>query len=120
MKERLSFKTLVYVAYGFYILLGLAWFIMVFMFNGHFDYVSAAIVAIFSAQAYFHHKLTNLILGMLTLFFSLFMLLESVYQAKAVHFTGPSLALTSIWVVSLAMSGILVFSYTKLSFKEGQ
>jgi hypothetical protein len=118
MISRIPYKVFVYIAYGFYILIGLIWFALSFVYTGHFDYIAFSIIAVFSVQAYFRHKLTNLILGILTLFFSIFMLLQAVYEARHNHFNTMSVVFVSTWAFSLIMSGILIFSYLRLSFKD--
>lgn len=118
MINRIPYKVLVYIAYSFYILIGLIWFAMSFIYTGHFDYVAFSLIAVFAVQAYFHHRLTNLILGILTMFFSIFMLLQAVYEAKHNNFNALSMVFVGTWVLSIIMSGILLFSYLKLSFKE--
>jgi hypothetical protein len=115
---RIPYNILVYIAYSFYILIGLIWFGLAFMYTGGFDYVAFSIIAVFAVQAYYKHKLTNLILGILTLFFSIFMLLQAVYEAKQNHFNALSMVFISTWALSVIMSGILIFSYLRLSFKD--
>ncbi len=122
-QKRLSFyEILVFVAYGFYLLFGLAWFGMS-LFVGHQLNFQALIIAIaFGVQIYYKHKLTNLLLGILALFFSIWMLMDVFssfdLMAKNTRIDGLSGGLMAFCFFSMIMAGILIFSYTKLSFKE--
>ena len=122
-KKVTFYEVLIYIAYGFFILLGLAWFIMSFSSSGgHFNYTAFSIVVIFGVQAYFRHRLTNLILGILALFFSIFMLLDVIssfdLMAKNASYGGGAKELLGLSVFSMVMSVIMIFGYTKLSFKD--
>ena len=121
--KKLSFyEVLVFVAYGFYLLLGVVWFTMSLMNSHQFNTEAFFIVVVFATQVYFKHKLTNLILGILTLFFSIWMLMDVFssfnLMAKGVHIDGLSGGLMTFCFFSMIMAGILIFSYTKLSFKD--
>ena len=123
MRKKITFfEILVFIAYAFFILLGLTWFIVSFMSSRHFNYQAFMLVAVFGIQAYFRHRLTNLILGILALFLSLFMLLDVIndfnLMAKDADFNGFIKALIGLSLFSVIMSGILILSYTKLSFKD--
>jgi hypothetical protein len=122
-KKITFYEVLVFIAYGFFILLGLTWFLMSFSSTGgHFNYTAFSIVVIFGAQAYFRHRLTNLILGILALFFSIFMLLDVInsfdLMAKNATYDTASKALLSLSLFSIIMSVILIFGYARLSFKD--
>jgi hypothetical protein len=121
-KKITFFEIMVYVAYAFFILLGGCWLVISFMSSRQFNPEAFTIVAIFGIQAYFHHRLTNLILGILALGFSIFMLLEVIssfdLMAKEAVFDGLVKSLMSLSVCSIIMSCILIFSYIKLSFKD--
>ena len=122
-KKKLSFyEVLVFAAYGFYLLLGLVWFMMSLVRSHQFNAEALFIVVVFATQVYFKHRLTNLILGILALFFSIWMLLDVInsfdLMAKGAHIDGLSGGLMFFCVFSMIMSGILIFSYTKLSFKD--
>jgi hypothetical protein len=122
-KQQLTFyEVLVFVAYGYYLLLGLVWFIMSLAGSHQFNAEAFFIIVIFSAQLYFRHRLTNLILGILSLFFSIWMLLDVFssfdLMAKGAHIDGLSGGLMCFSFLSMVMAGILIFSYTKLSFKD--
>ena len=122
-KQKLSsYEVLVFVAYGYFLLLGLAWFVMSMIGNHQFNAQALFIVIAFAAQIYFKHRLTNLILGILCLFFSIWMLMDVFssfdLMAKGAHIDGLSGGLMTFCFVSMIMSVILVFGYTKLSFKD--
>jgi hypothetical protein len=117
-------EVLVYIAYAFFILLGGTWFVMNFMSSGHFNTQAFTLTVVFAVQAYFRHRLTNLILGILALFLSIFMLLDVISQfnlmAKEATYDGFIKALMALSVFSIVMSAILILSYAKLSFKDQQ
>jgi hypothetical protein len=110
------YEVLVYIAYGYFLLIGLGWFFM--SFAGGFNYTAFIMVLIFGAQAYFKHRLTNLIIGILMLGLSIFMLLQSVELMQIYGSTGTVSILLASSVISIVMSLILIFSYTKLGFKN--
>ena len=121
--KKLSFyEVLVFVAYGYYLLLGLVWFGMS-LWGGHqFNTEALFIVVVFATQLYYRHRLTNLILGILSLFFSIWMLLDVFnsfdLMAKGARIDGLSGGLIGFCFMSMIMAGILIFSYAKLSFKD--
>lgn len=121
-KKVTFYEVLVYIAYGFYILLGLLWFIVSLMSTGRFNIQAFVLMAVFSAQAWFRHILTNLILGIISLALSIFMLLQEIEAAnlfaKDATVDGLTRGLIGFSFFSIAMSIILIFSYLKLSFKE--
>lgn len=127
MKKRLTFyEVLVFIAYGFYILLGLAWFVVSLLNIGqnrpHFNYQAFFIVVTFAVQAYFRHKLTNLVLGILTLILSIFVTLQIIsdydLMAKNASLDGAGKTLLTLSVLSIVLSVILIFSYAKLSLQD--
>jgi hypothetical protein len=122
-KRKLTFfEVLVFVAYAFYILLGGTWFTMSFSASGHFNYQAFMLTVVFAVQAYYRHRLTNLILGILTMFLSFFMLMDVLntfnLMAKGAAIDGLVKSLLGLCCLSIIMSGILMFSYLKMSFKE--
>jgi hypothetical protein len=116
-----GYQLLVYIAYGFFILLGLSWFLMTLK-DGHFNFMAFFIVAAFGSQVYYRHIFTNLIFGILCLVGSVFCLMEVIsifdLMAKGAQFDGLVKSLIALSLLSIVMSGILIFSYTKLSFKD--
>ena len=122
-KQKLSsYEVLVFVAYGYFLLLGLVWFVMSMIGSHQFNAQALLIVGAFGAQIYFKHRLTNLVLGILCLFFSIWMLMDVFssfdLMAKGAHIDGLSGGLMTFCFVSMIMSLILVFGYTKLSYKD--
>ena len=123
MKKKITFyEILVFIAYSFYLLLGLAWFIMSLTGSKVFNAQAFFIIVAFGAQFYFRHRLTNLILGILALFFSIWMLLDVIntYDLMAKNATYDNLSRGFLWfcLMSIIMAVILIFGYTKLSFKD--
>ena len=122
-RKKISFyEGLVFTAYGFYILLGLLWLGISFKGGGHFNIQAFFLSAVFGVQAYFRNLLVNLILGIISLALSIFMLLEEIASANlfapGATFDGLTKALLGFSFFSMAMSLILIFSYTKLGFKD--
>jgi hypothetical protein len=112
------YEKLVYVVYGYFILLGLAWLLASFAFGGGLNYWALLTVASFGAQAYFRKKLTNLILGVLILGASIFWSLEFISMGAKTGYDAFVNTMLGITVASIVMAIILVFSYTKLSFRD--
>ncbi len=52
-KKITLYGVLVYVAYSFFILLGLTWFIVSFLSSGHFNLQAFMLILVFSVQAWF-------------------------------------------------------------------
>ncbi len=121
-KRTSTYQLLVYFAYGFYFLLGLTWFIMSFMNGGRFNPSAFFVVVIFGAQMYYRHLMTNLILGIITLLFSIYMFLYALNGALTSAHNGSLMLFDKLMVAMSALSiifaGVLIFSYLKLSFKE--
>ena len=118
-KEKVTFfEKLVYIAYGYYILLGATWFLVSLIMGHYFSYQAFSILVIFAAQAYYQHKLTNLILGVLLFGASIFCALEFVWEGGKTGFDGFIYTMEGLCIGSIVMAGILVFGYMKLSFLE--
>ncbi len=117
-KQTSLYEKLVYVAYGYYILLGVCWFFLRLFYFGVFDFWAVTTILIFAAQSYFRQKLTNLIIGILTLGLSVYGTLEFITVGDKRGFNVFVDAMLGVFLISLIMSGILIFSYTKLSFKD--
>lgn len=117
-----SYLKWVYMAYGFYFLLGLAWLIVSLTKGGRFNFVAFFIIVVFGSQFYYKHLITNLVLGVISMFVSIYMLLEAVNivgtAAQHRHIELFDKVLVAIPVVSLLMAGVLVFSYLKLNFSR--
>lgn len=110
------YERLVYAVYGYFILVAAAWFILRFYFAGRFDPWAFCTLGIFAVQAYYRHRLTNLILGILGLAVSIFWLLEFTALGQHGGFNAFVDVMLGIFLLTLISSGILIFSYTKLSF----
>lgn len=122
-KVKLStYQLLVYIAYGFYFLLGLIWLTLSIIRTHQPNSWALCLVLIFIAQIYFKHLLANLVIGVITLFLSIFMLLQSINSAvlasKAGHLTTMGQLMVFLSITSILLSGILIFSYSKLNFRE--
>ena len=124
MMKTATYQKLVYVAYGFFIVLGLAWYLLGIMNDSRYiQPFSFFIVLAFGLQAYYRHLLTNLILGILALFFSIFMMLlpslnYAIVAAQRNSFTWNAFFMIATSILSVALSGILIFSYMKLNFRD--
>jgi len=112
------YERLVYVVYGYFILLAAAWLILSFLFGKFFNLWAFFTLAIFIVQAYYKHRLTNLIVGILGLAVSIFWLLEFTFLGQQAGYNLFVAVMLGAFILSLISSGILIFSYTKLSFKD--
>ena len=121
-KKKTFYEILVYVAYGFYILLGLSWFVVSFLNGSGFNPTAFFILGAFSVQAYYQHRLTNLILGFLALFFSIYVLMGEIstfnLMGKDAVYDAFVKVTIGMLLFSMVLSVVLVFSYLKMSFKE--
>jgi hypothetical protein len=117
-KELSSYEVLVRVAYGFYITVGLVWLLMSLFIGHYFSYQAFIVLAIFSAQAWYKHLLTNLILGVLLIGISIFCALEFMLMGGKTGFDLFVNIMMATCILSIIMSGILIFSYMKLNFKD--
>jgi hypothetical protein len=120
-KKTSLYEKLVYVAYGYYILVALCWLLLVLSFNGVGSstiYPPLFALIVFSVLAYYRQKLVNLIIGILTIGISIFGTLEFVSRIDKEGFNALNKTMVSVSIVSVVMSGILIFSYTKLAFKD--
>lgn len=108
----------VYSAYLFFWLVGLGWLVLTFFFGRVISAEAIIAVIAFSIQAWWRNRLANLILGILTLIVSIFVTLEFLALGFKVGYSSFGLTMLSFSVAGLIFSGILIFSYTKLSFRE--
>lgn len=117
-RRRLTFyDIMVYIAYGYFFLLGAAWFLVSFGSTG-FNYQAFIVMLVFGVQAYFRHRLTDLIIGVLMLGLSIFMLLQALTIGKRGGFDALANTMTAMSAISIIMSLILMFSYVKLGMKS--
>ncbi len=118
-EQKVSFhQGLAYVAYGYFILLGALDLILSFLWGGIINYWALFAVAVFAVQVKYKNKLTNLILGVLTLGGSIFFMLEFLARAHKVGFTSFTITMSSVAILGIVMSVVLIFSYTRLSFND--
>ena len=117
-----SYLTLVFIAYGFYILLGLSWLVVSLLNNHNLNPYAVFLVVIFGAQCYYKHVLTNLILGVMALLFSIYMFLFAMNGAVAASRSGGltlfDQSMVAMTVCSILFSVILIFSFLKLNFRK--
>jgi hypothetical protein len=120
-KQKLSvYEVMVYVAYAYFILLGGIDLILSYLWGGVFSYIGFFVVAVFALQAWHKHKLLNLILGVLALACSIFASLEFLSKAHKIGFNFFVGVMSGISLGGILMGIVLIFSYTKLSFKDHQ
>ena len=117
-KKATFFVVLVYVAYGYFMLIALLWVLFSLIWGGVFGYWAFSAAVLFAVQAYYKHKLTNLILGVLTFPVAIFALLEFLAKGHKAGFNAFTGTMTALSAVSVIMSVILIFGYMKLSFME--
>ena len=105
-----------------FLLLSLSWFLMGFIKGGHVNLVAFFVSVVFGTQMYYKHLLANLIIGVITLFASIFMLLQALNYVIPDSKTRPlelfDKFLVAMPITSIIMSDILIFSYLKLNFKD--
>ncbi len=118
-KKKLSaYEVLVYIAYAYFILLGSIDLVLSYLWGGVFSYLAFFVVVVFAMQAWHKHKLINLILGVLVLACSIFATLEFLAKGHKIGFNFFVGVMSGISIGGILMGGILIFSYTKLSFKD--
>src|SRR5271156_3308385 len=107
-KKITVFEILVYIAYAFFILLGLLWFFVSFVASKHFNIQAFVIVLIFSIQAYYRNRITNLILGLISLACCIFTLLDFIsindLMAKGATFDGFVKVMMLLLLVGVILS----------------
>ena len=117
-----AYQVWVYIAYGFYVLLSLSWFLVGLVKGGHTNFIALFLTIVFATQAYYKHLLANLIIGVITLFGSIFMLLQAlnfvISDAKTRQLELIDKVVVSIPIISILMSGVLIFSFLKLNFRD--
>ncbi len=118
-KKNTFFKIIVYIAYTFYILFGLVWLMTNFLTSKHLNIWAMLIIVIFSVIAYLRNKLANLIAGVISMFFSFYLLMGVAsnfnLMVKGAIYDGMVISMLSICFVSILLSGFLIFSYVKFS-----
>ena len=118
IKNLKIYEILVNIAYWFYLLLGIVWFAGTLYKDSKFNPIALLVVAVFGFQMYYRHKIANLIIGVLSMFFSFFMLMEVMNRynllAKNADFTAGAKFLVGMAVLSIFLSGILIFNYGRV------
>lgn len=119
---KIDYMLYVYIAYGFYLSLGVVWLIIGFINSGSISPIALGLMILFGAQFYYKHILTNLISGVVTLLLSIMMLLESlntyIPKSKKIPLTAFEHFLITLPIMSIICSCILIFSFMKLHFKD--
>lgn len=115
-KKPLTFyHILVYIAYIYFIAVGAIWFYESFTATKQFNYQAFALVLVFAAQAYFKHKLANLIIGIICLFMGIIIFLDILHLFVSFKNGEPVTSdvklLLVFGILNIIMSGILIFSY---------
>ncbi len=113
-----TFRRLQAIAYGFYLLLGITWVIMSFIFGHYFNYTALLCTAMFGVQAYYKNKLLDLLLGIVLLFLSVYSLFDFLVMGDKSGFNGFVNVMAGVSFTSIIMAGLLVFSYLKLSLAD--
>lgn len=116
MAESNKLTKSILIAYGFFIVLALAWFITRLAVGGYVDWVSLVLLGVFCAQAYYKNRIANLVLGLILLPASVFRLLQFAYSGGQKGFDTFINVMLLLSATSLAMSIVLVFGYLKMSF----
>ena len=116
MPQKLKYRNFVYASYGFYLLVSLAWFIAALYWSGAINYMAILTFAVFCVQAYYNHRVTNLVVGLILLPTSILGTLYFVTWGAKSGFDAFIYTMTTLGLVSIAASIILAFSYLKMSF----
>jgi len=119
-KKLSGYEKLVLVAYGYFMLIALVFLLLRLYVAGDISYVALVVMAVFAMQFWHRHRLANLIIGVLTLGSSIFALLEFLAAGMKSSFNSFYITMTSVFVAAIVFSGILVFSYARLSFHDHQ
>lgn len=113
------YNILLYLAYIFYIIFGIFWFYESFASSRHFNYAAFGMVLVFGIQLFFRRRLVNLVLGIITLFLSIWMAMEIVSSynlfAKGTSLDDGGKLVMGISVASIIISIILMFSFQTLN-----
>jgi|GEM_PF-4033931 len=117
MQKKLSYRKLVYAAYGFLILLSLSWVVAGFYAGGGINYNALIMLVIFTIQAYYNHRIANLVVGIIVLLISIFGTLHFVAWGGKAGFDPFIYGMVGAGILSIAASIILMFSYLKMSFE---
>lgn len=118
MNKRIStYEKWVFVAYGYFLLIALLSLVFSIA-AGSINLWALGFTIIMGAQAYFRKRLTNLIIGIITFGLSVFWLLEFMLIGKKYGFNSSAILMIVLTLISLVLSGILIFSFTKLGFKD--
>lgn len=110
------YQRLVYAAYVFYIILGIITVVFSLLNKHSANILGLILIAVFCGQFYFKNLLGNLILGVILMFGSVFMAIESAnwliqrHEGAAFMYALPMVCS----LLSLVCSGILIFSFMKL------
>lgn len=114
-------QILVYIAYGFFLCIGLM-MLYTGLTMGKFSTIGFAISGIFIMQFIYRKPLINLIVGILSLFFSIWMLLMAMSAYNMLDKNAASSTAGTTMVVAsitgIALSVLLMFSYGKLGRKD--
>ena len=110
------YEGLIFGANAYFMVIGLASFVLRLIFGGFFTYWAFSMLVVFAAQLYYKNRMINLISGILMLAASIFFSLEFMsmgYQSGFNIFIG---GIAAVAIVGILLSGALIFSYTRLSF----
>lgn len=117
-KVRSVWGRLVLIAYGFFILLGAIWFCTSWLSGHNFNPSALCVVGIYAFLAWYGNRIATLIAGVISLFFSFFMMMEVLNTfdllSKNADFGSGAKILLALVFVSMVMSGLLIFSFMKL------
>lgn len=118
MSVKNTYERLATAAHIFYILLTLSWFITSYIVGSYINYISLLMFGIFCVQAYYNHRVSNLVLGLITMPASIFWGLQFLFIGGKTGFDAFTNIMMLLSVLSFVFSIILVFSYLKMSFGD--
>ncbi len=117
-----QYTKLVAIAKYYYAAISILWLLLGLNRNGGINPVALFVLIVFGWMIKSKNLLANLIVGILTMFVSVYMVLQSLNHfftdLKAHNGSLLNLLLVFMTINCLLMSFILIFSYLKLKFED--
>ncbi len=118
-KKRLTFyEGLILGSNAYFLAIGVISFILRLIIGGFFTYWAFSMMVIFGAQLWYKNRMINLISGIVMIAASIFFSLEFMSMGLQSGFNVFIAAISVISIIGIILSGVLIFSYTRLSFQD--
>lgn len=106
----------------YFLLIGASWFIISLIYLSYFNFIAFLMMLVFLVQLLLRRKVVNVILGIITLFFSLWQFIEVLTFYPKINggkgfYENLFIGGIAIFALGIAMSFVLIFSYLK-AFKK--